>query len=185
MSEEVFGELYNTVFPILFLIAWRITGQEEEAEDVIVDAFAKIPERNMDFPSLDDAKYWLIRVVKNAALNAAKRKSRERRAYQKAFRNAAISRSSVYEDSAAPLIREETRQEMAAALESLPDSLKGPLILKEYGELNYKEIGRVLGISESNVKVRIFRAREKLAALTARFFPADAANTQTEKIEQR
>jgi RNA polymerase sigma-70 factor (ECF subfamily) len=34
--------------------------------------------------------------------------------------------------------------------------------LKEYGELNYNEIGRALGISEGNVKVRVFRARERL-----------------------
>ena len=39
------------------------------------------------------------------------------------------------------------------------------LILREYAELNYKEIGRVLGISEGNVKVRIFRAREQLAKI--------------------
>jgi RNA polymerase sigma-70 factor (ECF subfamily) len=40
----------------------------------------------MVFPNPEEAKYWLIRVVKNAALNYAKRKERERRAYQKAFR---------------------------------------------------------------------------------------------------
>jgi RNA polymerase sigma-70 factor (ECF subfamily) len=39
------------------------------------------------------------------------------------------------------------------------------LIFKEYAEMNYKEIGRVLGINEGNVKVRVFRARERLAAL--------------------
>jgi RNA polymerase sigma-70 factor (ECF subfamily) len=39
------------------------------------------------------------------------------------------------------------------------------LTLKEYAELNYREIGRVLGISEGNVKVRVFRARERLALL--------------------
>jgi len=39
------------------------------------------------------------------------------------------------------------------------------LILKEYAELNYKEIGRTLGISEGNVKVRVFRARERLAGI--------------------
>jgi RNA polymerase sigma-70 factor (ECF subfamily) len=37
--------------------------------------------------------------------------------------------------------------------------------LKEYSEMNYKEIGKVLGISEGNVKVRVFRARERLAVL--------------------
>ena len=39
------------------------------------------------------------------------------------------------------------------------------LILKEYAELNYKEIGKTLGITEGNVKVRVFRAREQLSKL--------------------
>ena len=39
------------------------------------------------------------------------------------------------------------------------------LILREYGDLNYKEIGKTLGITEGNVKVRVFRAREQLSKL--------------------
>ena len=50
-------------------------------------------------------------------------------------------------------------------MEKLPVNLKMVLILREYAELNYKEIGRVLGITEGNVKVRVFRAREQLAKL--------------------
>ena len=38
-------------------------------------------------------------------------------------------------------------------------------MLREYGDMNYKEIGKVLGITEGNVKVRIFRAREQLVKL--------------------
>ena len=52
-----------------------------------------------------------------------------------------------------------------AALDKLPENLRVVLILREYAELNYKEIGRVLGITEGNVKVRIFRAREQLAKI--------------------
>ena len=37
--------------------------------------------------------------------------------------------------------------------------------MKEYSDMNYKEIGEALGISEGNVKVRVFRAREQLAKL--------------------
>jgi RNA polymerase sigma-70 factor (ECF subfamily) len=47
----------------------------------------------------------------------------------------------------------------------LPENLRIVLTLKEYAEMNYREIGRVLGISEGNVKVRVFRARERLALL--------------------
>jgi RNA polymerase sigma-70 factor (ECF subfamily) len=161
MDLDVFHQLYDSVFPILYRVALRIAGSEEEAEDLCHEAFFKMHEKGMVFPSPDDAKYWLIRVVKNAALNYAKRKARERKVYQKAFR---VQRQEE-EDSAAALLRDETRNEVAALLTRLPEKLRAPLVLKEYGELNYKEIGRILGISESNVKVRIFRARERLAAM--------------------
>jgi predicted DNA-binding protein (UPF0251 family) len=54
------------------------------------------------------------------------------------------------------------------------------MVLKEYGDLNYKEIGRALGISEGNVKVRVFRARERLAGFLnaeTRFALCEADNS--------
>ncbi|MDR0718351.1 MAG: RNA polymerase sigma factor [Treponema sp.] len=161
MSEEEFRRLYDTVFPILFRVAYRIAGSEEAAEDLCQEAFFRLHEKSMVFPSLDDAKYWLIRVVKNAALNYAKRKIREKKAYQKAFREDIRT----VDSGESQLVKKETRDEVLAALEKLPENLRIVLILKEYGELNYKEIGRALGISEGNVKIRVFRARERLALL--------------------
>jgi len=158
-----FRKLYDTVFPILFRVAFRIAGSEEAAEDLCQESFFRLYEKNMVFPNPEEAKYWLIRVVKNAALNYAKRKVRERKAYQKAFKEDAR----VVETGENQLIKKETREEVLRAMEQLPDNLRTVLILKEYGELNYKEIGRTLGISEGNVKVRVFRARERLAGLLA------------------
>jgi RNA polymerase sigma-70 factor (ECF subfamily) len=159
--QEVFRRLYTGVFPILFRVACRITANEEAAEDMCQEAFFRYHEKGMIFPNPDEAKYWLIRVVKNSALNYAKRKERERRAYQRAFREEYRNEGSGEED----LLRKETRREVTEALERLPENLRMVLILKEYGELNYKEIARILGISEGNVKVRVFRARERLSAL--------------------
>jgi RNA polymerase sigma-70 factor (ECF subfamily) len=160
-NDGGFRRLYETVFPILFRVAYRIAGSAEAAEDLCQEAFFRLHEKNMVFPSPDEAKYWLIRVVKNAALNYAKRKGRERKAYQRAFRED----TRAVETGEAILLKKETREEVIEALEKLPENLRIVLILKEYGELNYKEIGRSLGISEGNVKVRVFRARERLAGL--------------------
>ena len=156
-----FRRLYETVFPILFRVAYRITSSEEAAEDLCQEAFFRLHEKNMVFPNPDEAKYWLIRVVKNAALNYAKRKIRERKAYQRAFKED----TRVEETGEQALLKKETREEVREALDKLPENLRSVLVLKEYGELNYKEIGRSLGISEGNVKVRVFRARERLAGL--------------------
>ena len=54
---------------------------------------------------------------------------------------------------------------MQRALQRLPEKMRTVLVLKEYGQLNYKEIGSILGITEGNVKVRVFRARERLLEL--------------------
>ena len=156
-----FQKLYETVFPILFRVANRIVNSEEAAEDLCQETFFRLYEKRMVFPNTEEAKYWLIRVVKNAALNYAKRKTRERKAYQKAFRED----TRVQETGENQLLKKETREEVLKALEQLPENLRIVLILKEYGELNYKEIGRTLGISEGNVKVRVFRARERLAGI--------------------
>jgi RNA polymerase sigma-70 factor (ECF subfamily) len=162
-ETDSFRRLYTSVFPILFRVAYQIAGSEEAAEDLCQDAFFRYHEKEMSFPNPDEAKYWLIRVVKNSTLNYAKRKERERRAYQRAFREGQRSCDTGETD----LVRKETSQEVKKALGGLPENLRVVLVLKEYGDLNYKEIGRVLGISEGNVKVRVFRARERLAALLA------------------
>jgi len=161
MTEAEFRRVYDTAFPVLYRVAFRIAGSGEAAEDLCHDAFSRLHEKNMVFPNLDEATYWLIRVVKNAALNFAKRKQRERRAYQRAFKE----ETKQAETGEGLLVKKETRGEVVEALNKLPDNLRIVLVLKEYAELNYKEIGRMLGISEGNVKVRVFRAREKLAVL--------------------
>ncbi len=159
-DEAGLRKLYATAGPMLVRVAFRIAGSTEAAEDIVHDAFARMIEKGMVFPSLDDAKFWLIRVVKNGALNYAKRKGREVKAYERWWRGE--------RDSAGPadetVIREESAKELRAGLDGLPDKLRSVLVLKEYGGLSYKEIGRVLGISEGNVKVRAFRAREALLA---------------------
>jgi len=156
-----FRRLYDSVFPILYRIAYRIAGSEEAAEDLCQEAFFRLHEKGMIFPNADEAKYWLIRVVKNGSLNYAKRKERERRAYQKVFHEDLR----VPETGESAVLKDETRVEIQAALEKLPENLRVVLVLKEFGDLNYKEIGRALGISEGNVKVRVFRARERLATM--------------------
>ncbi|MCH5288896.1 MAG: RNA polymerase sigma factor [Treponema sp.] len=146
---------------LLYKISWRIVNDEEAAEDLVHDSYIKANEKNLVFPSLDDAKFWLIRVVKNASLNYAKRKTRERKAYQKALYEDHRKATSGETD----MLRAETKKHTIAALGKLPQNLKEVLILREYGDLNYKEIGKVLGITEGNVKVRMFRAREQLEKL--------------------
>jgi len=158
MPLSDFNKLYDAAFPVLFRVAWNIAGSAEAAEDLCQEAFSRLFEREIGFPNLDEAKFWLIRVVKNAALNFAKRKQRELKVYERAFREDYREVQSVETE----LVRKEAKEEIKEALGKLPVKLREVLMFAEYTDLNYKEIGRILGISENNVKVRVFRARERL-----------------------
>ena len=157
-SEDKFRQVYDHVYPIIFRIAYRITGSVDVAEELCQEAFIKYYERVDRFPDRDQAKYWLIRVTKNLSLNIAKRVSRERRAYERVYHEP--QRHTTTGEEA--VIREDEALEVQRALQELPEKLKTVLVLKEYGDLNYREIASILSITEGNVKVRVFRARERL-----------------------
>lgn len=153
-----FRRIYDSTMNLLFKVAYKIVGDEEAAEDLVHDSYIKASEKAMVFPTINDATFWLIRVVKNASLNYAKRKVREANAYHKA-----LYEGRQHMDSGeVELLKDESRKIALDALNRLPDNLREVLVLKEYSEMNYKEIGQQLGISEGNVKVRVFRARAQL-----------------------
>jgi len=161
VDDAAFKALYDETYTILFRVARRITNSDEAAEDIVHDSYIKAVERWGIFPTRDDAKYWLIRVVKNNALNWIKRKGREQKVYQRYLKET----DRVSESPESETLRGESERSVREYLDRLPEKYKSVLVLKEYGLLNYKEIGKVLGIAEGNVKVRVFRAREALATM--------------------
>ena len=161
MMREDFDRVYESLYPVLFRIAYRISGSSTKAEDLCHEAFIKYWQREEPLPDLEQTKYWLIRVLKNVSLNYEKRRSREQRAYARLQKNTPQFSTATEED----FFKEQTRTIVQEALNKLPDKMRMVLVLKEYGDLNYKEIANILGISEGNVKVRAFRARERLAQL--------------------
>ena len=161
LREDLFDKVYESLYPILFRIAYRITGSSTKAEDLCHEAFIKYWQREKPLPDLDQTKYWLIRVLKNISLNYEKKRAREQRAYGRLQKNTPQFSNSTDEE----FFKEQTRSLVQEALNRLPAKMRMVLVLKEYGNLNYKEIADILGISEGNVKVRAFRARERLAQL--------------------
>jgi RNA polymerase sigma-70 factor, ECF subfamily len=153
---------YKEFYPVLIRVAFRITGSMEVSEDLCQEAFVRYYERMDKIPPGDQAKYWMIRVVKNLAFNHEKRKGRERNAYQKHYHE---PKAEIVNDGEKELMQDESKKLVQIALMKLPYKMRVVLSLKEYANLNYKQIGEILKISEGNVKIRVFRARQKLSEI--------------------
>jgi RNA polymerase sigma-70 factor (ECF subfamily) len=162
-AHPPFDVVYETLFPIIYRVSLRVTGDREVAEDLCHDAFIKLMQRPELLSDIQQSKYWLVRVVKNLSLNHEKRRGREKAAYARFSRLSVTSADS----SEHQVMKEAAKADVQGALNSLPYKLRLPLVFREYADLSYREIGTILGISESNVKVRIFRARERVGKALA------------------
>jgi len=161
---ESFEQVYEEVFSILIRIAYHITGNADVAEELTQEAFVKYISRSVRIPTVEQSRYWLIRVVKNLCYNYVKRKGREGRAVDK-IKGMPLLES---RDGEQELLRKEKIETVQRALLMMPLKLRTVLILKEYGQLTYKEIAGILKITEGNVKVRVYRARASLEEILNR-----------------
>ena len=146
-------------------VVMHIVYNQEIAEDLVQEAFERFYVKNISFPTMDEAKYWLLRVSKNLALNHIRRNKREIQLVEKVKKLPGETVN--FFDSSKAVIEEEERRNVREAVNSLPENLRSVIQLKEYSGLDYKAIGKVLGISETNVKVRVHRARKKLEEILA------------------
>ena len=159
-DKASFKLVYDDCYVLLMRVCYHVVYNMDIAEDLVQEAFERFYVKNMTFPSTDDAKYWLIRVAKNLALNHVRRNRRELSTTE---RIKSYSPTSTTRDGGEVLSEKETVKEVREAISALPENLRMVILLKEYGHLDYQAIGKVLGISESNVKVRVHRARKKLS----------------------
>jgi RNA polymerase sigma-70 factor (ECF subfamily) len=132
-----------------YRLAFGITGNRQDAEEAVQDAFLAAVRRIDTFRG--DAAFgsWLYRVLANASYQ----KLRCRRARP----GPAIDDEPSGVDE--PAIRTELRMALAAAIDQLPADYRVALILHDVEGLSNPEIGAVLRISVPNVKSRVHRAR--------------------------
>lgn len=161
---ESFEQVYEDTFSVLIRIAYHITGNADVAEELCQEAFLKYISRPVRISTVEQSRYWLIRVVKNLCYNYVKRKGREGRAVDR-IKELPLPESP---DGAQELLKKERIETVQRALMMLPLKLRTVLILKEYGQLTYKEIAGILKITEGNVKVRVYRARAGLEEILNR-----------------
>ena len=164
-NRDDFRKVYDANYTLLMQVVMHIVYNQEIAEDLVQEAFERFYVKNISFPTMDEAKYWLLRVSKNLALNHIRRNKREIQLVEKVKK--LPGETGNFFDSSKAVIEEEERRNVREAVNSLPENLRSVIQLKEYSGLDYKAIGKVLGISETNVKVRVHRARKKLEEILA------------------
>ena len=163
-------ELFQRYRVLAYRVAYRLLGNEADALDAVQDGFVKALTHLDGFEQRSSFKTWLLRIVSNAALDLG-RQRRRRDAWQQGPPpgNGFARPAFLAEPAGRDLEQADLRRLLHEALATLPEAQRRTFVLHVDGELSYREVAEVLGISIGTVMSRLFYARQKLrAALTGR-----------------
>lgn len=158
LESEKIKTVFQENYPNLCRFLESIVGRGNYAQDIAQESFLRLCQAEFGEISTDEVRFWLFRVARNLALNEV-RKSKTR----DGLLNQIIEFFSKKEPSPEDLLlKNENRRIVRRLLNHLPEHQRSALFLREQEEMNYREIAMILNISESKVKVDIFRARQAL-----------------------
>jgi RNA polymerase sigma-70 factor (ECF subfamily) len=173
-DDGAYEELVRAYSPRLLAVARRIVGNDEEARDVIQDAFLNAFRSLRSFHGDARLSTWLHRIVVNSAL--MKLRTRRRKPEESiepllpaflADGHYAEKFSSWGERADEALSRTETQELVRSRIDQLPESFRTVLVLRDIEGLDTEETARVLDTTPNAVKIRLHRARAALRTLLA------------------
>ena len=151
----------------VYRLALRMTGNEQDAEDITQETFIKVIKSLPEFEGRSQLATWIYRIAMNESLMSLRRR--------KPLGNTVEIDTDVDGEEGgeieiidwaaqpeAELMNQEGKKELDHAIARLPESLRGVFTLRDLQGLSIEETASVLGISIPNVKTRLLRARLKL-----------------------
>lgn len=143
---------------IMYRLALRITLNSQEAEDVVQDVIIKLWKMREQLEGVDNLEAYTLRMVRNLALDRQRMKVNQT---ENIDGMDFLSSSSVE----ASIETEERISNIRQAMERLPEKQRIAMQLRDFESRSYKEIASIMEITEDQVKVNIFRARQAIRQL--------------------
>jgi RNA polymerase sigma-70 factor (ECF subfamily) len=153
LTQADFNTMVSDHAPALYRMAYRLTGDRHEAEDVVQETFRSAWTSRDRYESGRGDRAWLASILRRRVVDRWRRRPRE-----------GLTTSEVIEIETAgenPLAGEYT-DEMQAALARLPTDLRETLLLVVVGELTHQETADLLNVPLGTVLSRVSRARTRL-----------------------
>lgn len=148
MENEQLTQYIRKYGDTVYRVAYNFVKAHADSEDIVQETFLKLYRSDKVFDGEEHIKAWLIRVAANLAKNHIKSPAHSRR-------------SELDESLPAP---EAEDRELHAAMQELPEKYGIVIYLHYFEGYGTREIASMLKITESNVKARLKRGREKLRA---------------------
>ena len=179
-DAAAFEELVNRYEDKIFRLTKNITGNQEDAEDAMQDAFLKAYSHLQDFHGDSRFYTWLVRIAANEALMRLRKRRPNQLSLDEPVEGDTDLMPRELEDWGPGPEKSYAQAELQGILAELIDQLDPEfrivLVLRDLEELSTQETAEALGISVPAVKSRLLRARLKLREKLNRYFRRGTLN---------
>jgi len=159
-DRQAFDEVVRATYADTYTLAYRLTGDEEDARDVVQDAYLRAYRGVQRFRGDAQFSTWMYRITANCAATHLGRRARHR--HDELRDDAPFVEERPEADPQASADAGALRDRLQHAIADLPPRLRAVVVLRDVYDLSHTDIAAELGISESAAKVRLHRARRKL-----------------------
>lgn len=164
-DRAALDDLVRVTYGGAYTLAYRLTGNEDDARDVVQDAYLRAYRGLRRFRGDAQFTTWLYRITANCSANLLAKRARHRTEPLAEDEQVIDIRPEV--DPEQRLAGSDERARVAAALAQLPWRLRQVIVLRDIYDLAHGAIAKELGITEAAAKVRLHRARRKLRDILA------------------
>jgi len=162
-NDIAFITLYNRYKLAIYKFCLKMLGDSHAAKDTTQCTFLKVYERHEQLEQTDRFRHWLFAIARNECVSHLRK--------EKVFSPLPDDIAETNPGSSIPSVERECEAALVNdAIIKLDPDLREVIILREYQNLSYREIGEIVGIPEKTVKSRIYRARRMLYEILKPFF---------------
>ena len=159
-DQSALSQLYDRYARVMYSLAFKILGSVEEAEEVVLDVFAKAWRTAARYDaSRSRVDSWLFLMTRSRSLDRLRQRQRQSKVVEAATNTAQVKSSDLPEDA---LIIDERRTIMTQALSELPEEQRSVIELAYYKGFSQSEIAKQTGLALGTVKTRIRLGLRKL-----------------------
>jgi RNA polymerase sigma-70 factor (ECF subfamily) len=167
VSEALLTDAYNQFSAAIHSYAYRVLGNQEDADDVTQETFIKVYYRLTQLRDAARLRPWLYKIATNLCMDQLRKRARTRKIFGVSVSLEAGSSDSEYTNgsevaqpgSTAAIDGVAERDVIARVLQRMAPKYAACLVLHSAQGLNYREIAEVLGITPGAAAVRLARAR--------------------------
>ncbi|MEM8612651.1 MAG: sigma-70 family RNA polymerase sigma factor [Cyanobacteria bacterium P01_H01_bin.105] len=159
-DQAALSQLYDRYARVMYSLAFKILGSVEEAEEVVLDVFAKAWRTAARYDaSRSRVDSWLFLMTRSRSLDRLRQRQRQTKVVEAATKTAQVSSSDMPDEA---LIINERRAVVAQALSNLPDEQRLVIELAYYQGYSQSEIAKKTGLALGTVKTRVRLGLRKL-----------------------